>query len=393
MQYPYQTLQLVEPDFDSFITDLIIDLDHLRRKKLKGSTRPEIFFQLKGIFHLLESLESARIEGNRTTLADLIDQRMGESSNESEEFEEIANVEEAIRFIDQNIHSTPINRAFIAELHKRVVGNLSPQREGDATPGIYRKKPVKIAKASHVPPDYLTVDSYMEELFAFINSGISTKYDLLKTALAHHRFAWIHPFSNGNGRTVRLFTYAMLVKQGFNVNVGRILNPTAVFCNDRQKYYDSLSGADTGSKTGLLAWCEYVLGGLKAEIEKIDNLLNHKYLSTKILLPALQFSLDRKIITSTEEKILRVAVDKQVFQASDVGGLFPGKLPSDLSRLLRGLKDKKMIVPIEEGARKYHLHFFNSYLLRGVIEMLARNGFIPLRETASGSAPLFQANN
>ena len=46
----------------------------------------------------------------------------------------------------------------------------------------------------------------------------SPKYDLLKVAIAHHRFVWVHPFSNGNGRTVRLFTYAMLVKLGFNVN-------------------------------------------------------------------------------------------------------------------------------------------------------------------------------
>jgi hypothetical protein len=37
-----------------------------------------------------------------------------------------------------------------------------------------------------------------------------------------------------NGRTVRLFTYAMLVKTGFNVNVGRIINPTAVFCSYRK---------------------------------------------------------------------------------------------------------------------------------------------------------------
>jgi Fic family protein len=36
------------------------------------------------------------------------------------------------------------------------------------------------------------------------------KYDLMKVALARHRFAWLHPFSNGNGRVVRLLTYAML---------------------------------------------------------------------------------------------------------------------------------------------------------------------------------------
>ena len=48
----------------------------------------------------------------------------------------------------------------------------------------------------------------------------------------------------------------------------RILNPTAVFCNDREAYYNMLMEADTGTDAGLEAWCEYVLGGLKVELEE-----------------------------------------------------------------------------------------------------------------------------
>ena len=102
----------------------------------------------------------------------------------------------------------------------------------------------------------------MDELFDFINNQDNPKYDLLKAAIAHHRFVWIHPFRNGNGRTVRLFTYAMLVKLGFNVDVGRILNPTAIFCNNRDNYYHNLSVADNGTDADILSWCEYVLKGL-----------------------------------------------------------------------------------------------------------------------------------
>jgi len=65
-------LQLVEPSFDSPLTDLIIELDYLRKKSLEGSTHPQVFFQLKHIFHTLESIGSARIEGNNTTIAEYI---------------------------------------------------------------------------------------------------------------------------------------------------------------------------------------------------------------------------------------------------------------------------------------------------------------------------------
>ena len=71
----------------------------------------------------------------------------------------------------------------------------------------------------------------------------------------------------------------MLVKQGFNVDIGRIINPTAVFCNNRDNYYNYLSLADSGTDENILKWCEYVLKGLKVEIEKIDRLLNFDYLS------------------------------------------------------------------------------------------------------------------
>jgi hypothetical protein len=71
--FKHYELELVQPKFDSTLTDLIIDLDYLRKKPLKGTTHPKVFFQLKGIFHLLESLESARIEGNNTTLVEYIE--------------------------------------------------------------------------------------------------------------------------------------------------------------------------------------------------------------------------------------------------------------------------------------------------------------------------------
>lgn len=380
----YHKVELVTPSFDSPVTDLIIELDHLRRNRLTGSTVAPIFFQLKEIFHLLESLESARIEGNRTTLAEIVDRHIGiEGSNEerNEEYQEIANVKTAIDFIVANVADCKIDKIFLSEIHKRVVQGLSPGKEGDFTPGMYRTGNVKIAGAKHIPPEFLHVDKMMDDLIDFINRGDSSKYDLLKIAIAHHRFAWIHPFSNGNGRTVRLLTYAMLVKQGFNIQVGRIINPTAVFCNDREKYYNLLAAADSLNKKDILVWIEYVLSGLKSEISKIDRLLDYDYLQEKILRPALDFSIERKLITPVESKVLSIGINKQIFQASDLKPVFPNKIPQEVSRVIKGLKDKNMIAPIQPKARKYTISFFNSYLMRGVINSLQKNEFIPLKDS------------
>lgn len=381
-KFLHYDLKLIEPSFDSSLTDLIIELDYLRKKTLGGSTHPKVFFQLKHIFHTLESIGSARIEGNNTTIAEYIETKLAETKKVPASIREIQNIEKAMAFIEENVKSYPINRGFLSEMHKMIVDGLQPppNGEGDASPGEYRKINLKINKSAHKPPEWLRVDDYMNELIDFVNRDDSPKYDLLKAAIAHHRFVWIHPFGNGNGRTVRLFTYAMLVKTGFNVNVGRIINPTAVFCSNRNDYYSYLSEADKGTEEGLITWVEYVLKGLKEEIEKIDKLSDYNFLRKEILIPTIAHSLERKYINDLEAKILKKAIDKQVVQAADVKEFFVGKADAEVSRQIRKLIDKKMLVPEKEGARKYTLRFDNNYLLRSVIKLLGEKGFLPVHD-------------
>lgn len=381
-KFIHYDLKLVEPSFGSTLTDLIIELDYLRKKQLGGSTHPKVFFQLKHIFHTLESIGSARIEGNNTTIAEYIETKLTETKKVPPSIKEIQNIEKAMAFIEQNVNDYPINRALLSEMHKMIVDGLlpPPEGEGDSTPGEYRKRNLKINKSSHKPPEWLKVDDYMNELIDFVNREDSPKYDLLKAAIAHHRFVWIHPYGNGNGRTVRLFTYAMLVKTGFNVNVGRIINPTAVFCSNRNDYYNFLSEADKGTDEGIMAWVEYVLKGLKEEIEKIDKLSDYNFLRKKILLPTISHSLERKYITDVESKILKKVIDLQVIQAADVKEFFVGKADAEVSRQIKRLIDKKMISPEKDGTRKYVLRFDNSYLLRSIINSLGDKGFLPVRD-------------
>ncbi len=379
---PYE-LSLIQPDFDSPLTDLIIELEHLRKKDLGGSTHPAVFFQLKSIFHWLESMGSARIEGNNTTIAEYVETKIDDSPKAlTSKLLEIDNIDEAMEFIEDKVKEYPINRIMISELHKIAVNNLPPppHGEGDLTPGAYRNHSLKINNSTHLPPEPYLVESYMEELFSFINSENSTKYDLLKAAIAHHRFVWIHPFGNGNGRTVRLFTYAMLVKSGLNINAGRIINPTAVFCSNRNIYYDMLSKADTGTKEGILEWCEYVLRGLKEEIEKVDKLSDYNYLKSKILIPAINYSLERKFVTDVEAKILKKTIELQVIKNDDLKDILSNKNTSQISREIKKLVDKKMLIPEEEGARRYILMFQNNHLLRGVIHLLDIEGFLPVND-------------
>jgi hypothetical protein len=56
------------------------------------------------------------------------------------------------------------------------------------------------------------------------------------------------------------------------------------------------------------------------------------------------------------------------------------KIDAEVSRQIRKLIDKKMLVPEKEGARKYVIRFDNNYLLRGIIKSLGEKGFLPIQD-------------
>jgi Fic family protein len=356
-------------------------MDWLRKKEVTMTCHPEVFRQLKHIFHTLESIGSARIEGNNTTIAEYIETRMEDNTRVSPNIQEIINMENTMTFIEGVINEASIDRVLVSEIHKRIVEGLPvpPDGEGDIHPGSYRQEEVGISGSDHLPPPPWEINKYMEELFDFIRMNDPPKYDLLKTAIAHHRFVWIHPFTNGNGRVVRMITYAMLIKLGFRVNVGRIINPSAVFCFDRNLYYQMLSKADSGENGDILLWCHYVLKGLKEEIEKIDRLANISYLSDKILIPAIEYSAKRKFISGLDAQMLKVAAEKQEVHASDFNKIFQGKLPQETSRQIRRLREMRMLIPVRENSRKYILKFDNNFLLRGIMHAMDQEGLLPVR--------------
>ncbi|MBA3598699.1 MAG: Fic family protein [Methylibium sp.] len=377
-KFVHHDLRLLDPTFSSPLLDVLTDLEHLRRLEMRGTTPWPVFLQLKEVFHLLESLASARIEGNHTTLADYVETKLAVPTGKTREtLREIENIEAAMRHVEETVQpQQPISEHMIRGLHAMTVDSLT--REGDRTPGAYRSGPVQIAQAQHLPPEAIQVPSYMQELVAFVNRADAPKYDLMKVALAHHRFAWVHPFGNGNGRVVRLLTYALLVKYGFQVNTaGRLLNPAAVFCADRNRYYAMLAEADTGSDGALEAWCIYVLTGVRDELNKVDRLADYRHLQAKVLQPALAYARQRQLVTPQEEAVLAATIKAGVVKAGDVAAAMPGLNATQRTYQLKKLVESGMLQPVKAGARQYTIGFSHNTLLRGVIRALTDEGFIP----------------
>lgn len=375
-----EEINIPDPSWGSDLANIILDLEKLRTKRLGGNVPPYIFFQLKEIFHILETLGSARIEGNNTTLSEYVEKIIEQDSQNDESNKEIVNLEKAISFIEDNTdETTPINRAYISQIHKILTKDLTPPPNGEGSryPGELRNHSVSIKSSGHILPEHLVLNDYFIKFTDFINFPHKEQYQLLKVAIAHHRFEFIHPFDNGNGRMGRLLNYAFLIKLGFQVKQGRIINPSTVFYTDRDKYYDMLSKADSLKDDDILDWCEYFLLGLKNEIEKIDSLLDKQYVKNRILLPTIKLAYQKEHITKQEFKILAHLINNDDISMKSEELSFLGIDDSKKkSRIMAKLKDKNMIMPTTPNGRIYTLRFVNNYLLRAIMKVLDENGFV-----------------
>lgn len=362
--------------FDHPLVETIIELERERDVLRSGSTPPWLLFELHDLFQVLTSILSARIEGNRTSLLDAIQaSKLEDGSMPDDGALEILNILEAIEFIDAHAPSEPLTHATVRELHRIVTDGL--HREGDRTPGAYRRSFVSISGSEHQPPAPTDVLDHMSQVVDFANEAVASHLQLLQVALAHHAFLWVHPFGNGNGRVARLLSYWMLVRLGFSKpGAPRTVNPTAVFGADREGYYDRLEAADSMTDDGLVGWCSFVLQGIREDLDRMSRLTDGQWVTDTLLLPAIERMRSAGLLSERDAAALRVAARQPTVQAADLADALPGT-PSARSNAIRSLIDRRLLLPIAPGKRRYRLGFARTDLTPFVITMLDQAGLLP----------------
>lgn len=101
----------------------------------------------------------------------------------------------------------------------------------------YRNGPVYIRQSKHVPPPREAVLDAMKKLFDLI---AAEPHAAARAVLAHHLFAFIHPYFDGNGRMARFLMNVLLVTAGYPWTVVRV--------SRRTRYLEALEAASTGGR-------------------------------------------------------------------------------------------------------------------------------------------------
>lgn len=367
--------KLPEPAFNSELVTLLFEIERLRTDIGQGTTPVETYMELHYLFDTFMSVVSARIEGNHTTLYEALDNISAKSPLSLEDrIKEIANIAAAAHFIDESDPEQPLSHMFVRELHSRTVDGLI--REGDSTPGHYRTTDVKITGSAHVPSSWVNVHSAMTDLLDFTNTDFPMNQQMFQIALAHHRFVWIHPFGNGNGRVSRLLTYAMLRRTVFASRGWAALNPTSVFGNNREEYIAALEGADSLTNEGDIQWATFFAKGIRGDLNRVINLQKKEYVLSELIFPTLSKLVQEGIINEETRQALRVVAEKDVVKAGDLSTVFPGTA-AQRSRAIKGLVDRKLLRHSSDGPRFYHLSLAHGPIATRLIRRLDELGYLP----------------
>jgi Fic family protein len=150
---------------------------------------------------------------------------------------EIKNNPASIEFIKDlafNSAMKEITQQDILDVHRigmaGVISDAGKYRENDD---------IFVKGAEFMPSPWYEIPSHMDDLLDFVNDNPDGLSPIEVAAHAHFWFASIHPFSNGNGRTARLLTNLILLRNHY---------PFIVFHHvEKEQYRRLLNKADNGS--------------------------------------------------------------------------------------------------------------------------------------------------
>lgn len=283
-------------------------LSVIQKSAALGSRQhPVTLRSLQDLLRIINSYYSNLIEGHHTHPYDIVRAMQREYDTEPAkrnlQLESVAHIT-VQREMEERLQEDPeINIAdqeFLCHIHREFYRQLPEEflivtdpdtgRESRVVPGELREEAIKVGR--YIPPESSSLDALLDRFGEFYtpdrHHGAAK---LVAVAAAHHRFMWIHPFLDGNGRVARLFTEAYFHRipvSGYGLwSVSRGLArrnadyKTALSRADASRRND-LDGRGNLSNEGLIHFCRFFLEVCLDQVEYMGNLMKLEELIQRI---------------------------------------------------------------------------------------------------------------
>ena len=211
---------------------------------------------------------SLRIEANSLTFNQVKDVINGKMViGPQKEIQEVKNAYNAYEMINK---VDPYSIDDLKKIHG-IMTYLTVEESGDFRKGDEGVMDGDICIFIAPKPEY--VDKLMGKLFDFIKRNKDIIHPLILSSVFHYEFVFIHPFSDGNGRTVRLWQNILLTKWKPIFEYVPIETAIKKYQND---YYKAI--ANCNAKGDSTEFIEFML---KMIDEVLDDLIKNANIEIK----------------------------------------------------------------------------------------------------------------
>lgn len=292
------TIYRIEPTLleapNAAIADVIADLT-ARTATLGAALHPRTARELAALVRVMNTYYSNLIEGHDTRPRD-IERALARDFDEDEgrrnlQIEAAAHVRVQAWIDDLAARGElpqPTQVDFIQTLHEKFYHDAAPammritgkSHTFDMTPGRFRQgteQDVEIGR--HLPPSSDRVPALMDRFAERYGQRMGTAAKLAAIAAAHHRFNYIHPFADGNGRVSRLMSHAMIQNTGIGAHgLWSVSRGLARGLESRTEYRMRMASADSprqGDRDGRgnlseRALADFTLWFLKVCLDQVN---------------------------------------------------------------------------------------------------------------------------
>lgn len=235
---PIESVLRIEPALldepTAAIADVLAELS-AATATLGHSLHPRTAASLADVVRIMNTYYSNLIEGHDTRPRDIeraligeLDQDEGRRNLQLEAAAHVRVQAEVDRLAAEGTLPPPASRAFLQWLHREFYRGApdamlvirAEDRKIQMEPGEWRSSTDHdVAVGRHIPPSSERVADFMEHFegrFRFDRMGTAAR--IMAIASAHHRFNYIHPFPDGNGRVSRLMSHAMAAVAGIGAH-------------------------------------------------------------------------------------------------------------------------------------------------------------------------------
>ncbi len=203
------------------------------------------------------------------------------------DIQEVINYRNVTTLVDElAVKRSDYSLDMLLEIHKLTVDKIVSEDKV----GVLRTTQVVIKDEATgqimlEPPPFVQVPFMLEDYFKWLNSPQARElHPNLRAAISHYILVAIHPFVEGNGRSVRSFSTLILLREGYDIK--RLFSLEEHFDSDPAAYYNALGAVSSQSKNigarDLTPWLEYFTHVVAIELTKIKDKIRKLSMDTRL---------------------------------------------------------------------------------------------------------------